>query len=538
MKKIIAIALVVAGTGLLLYTFLFSGTTGDLRVNIQPATYIMPAAYKVYANEDVLGGRYNLFKAVVQNDGGSIISNMKVEYRIPKYIDGWTEAQAPNHVLPGQSVVVMGYPSFERSIIEKNTQSREKAEIRITYGPKGNQEEHLESFTFTMMSVNDFAYTDLPASEIASYSDLVENNPLSACFVTAEDPVIQYYTSKIQREILGGEAAGVNRTSEESIRFLQGIYEATLQSKMVYSSTPSVPSNTGDVSTIVQRIRLPRDVVTGNTGLCIELSFLYASVLRNAGLEPILYYVPGHAYPGFRLDGQYYAIEATGIGGQGLGGSLSANDALKKGMEQLQEFFRRVQMGDERYSIVDINECFKQGIIPMELRDDAFAKQKIDEYAGMWYKNNNMLHTASGNTQQYASETVPASHAQYARGVRFSYPRNWQVMRSPMPQVPMLVAMVTPPGSHGGVEIYDLPGVNDVRKGMDYLQSALNSFGLQASYRQEGTHNGYVLVSGTTYSANGQFDWYGAFRCRGGRFEGITIPAETPQAQQILSSLN
>src|SRR5690606_3607916 len=239
--------------------------------------------------------RYNLFKAIIENDGDKMAEDLKVEYRIPKYIDEWTEAITSPHVLPGQQIVAMGYPSFDQKITEKNSQSKEKAELRISWGPSGNRKEIKESFTFTMMAAGDFAYTDMPASEIASFADIMQNNPLSVCFITAEDPVVRYYTGKIQEKILKGETAGVTRTAEEGVRFMKGIYEATLRSGMVYSSTQAVPSSTGDIQTIVQRVRLPREVLRNNTGLCIELSFLYASVMRNAGMDPVVFYIPGHA---------------------------------------------------------------------------------------------------------------------------------------------------------------------------------------------------------------------------------------------------
>lgn len=354
-KHSLSLLLAAAGCLLLAYGWFFR-STADLKVKIKPATYIMPAAYKVYANPEVLGGRYNLFKAVIENPGEQMAEDVKVEYRIPKYIDEWTEAPAAPHILPGQSVVAMGYPAFDQKITEKNTQSKEKAEVRITWGPKGNRREIKESFSFTMMAAGDFAYTDMPASEIASFADMMQNNPLSVCFITGEDPAVRYYTGKIQQKILKGETAGVTRTAEEGVRFLKGIYEATLRSGMVYSSTQAVPSSTGDIQTLVQRIRLPREVISNNTGLCIELSFLYASIMRNAGMDPVVFYIPGHAYPGFKLNGQYYAIEATSIGGAGLGGSKSPDEALQVGMKELQEFFQRMQMGDDRYFIVDVTE--------------------------------------------------------------------------------------------------------------------------------------------------------------------------------------
>jgi hypothetical protein len=555
-KHLLPLLLTGAGILLLAYGWFFRGAA-DLKVKIKPATYIMPAAYKVYANPDVLGGRYNLFKAVIENTSGEMVKDMKVEYRIPKYIDEWTEAPASAHVLPGQTVVSMGYPAFDQKITEKNSQSKEKAEVRITWGPKGNRQEVKETFSFTMMAAGDFAYTDMPASEIASFADVMQNNPLSACFITGEDPAVRYYTGKIQQKILKGETAGVTRTAEEGVRFLKGIYEATLRSGMVYSSTQAVPSNTGDIQTLVQRIRLPREVISNNTGLCIELSFLYASIMRNAGLDPIVYYIPGHAYPGFKLNGQYYAIEATSIGGAGIGGSKSADEALQVGMKELQEFFQHAQMGDERYYIVDVNDCIKQGIIPMELKEDAFTRQKIDEVAANWENGggvpaNNVVYVPSnngggGNTGGGndgggggGGGNTNAGFVQYSRNISFAYPQGSKVINHPNPQVPVLITMVNTPGQAVTAQVYEFQGASGVNQALESLREMLYQTGQQISYQTAGSHNGYTLVNGVTNYNGNSLPWIGGLRNRNGQVEGLIIGiynGNQQLAQQILGSL-
>ena len=89
-----------------------------------------------------------------------------------------------------------------------------------------------------------------------------------------------------------GENASVSNKPEDGIRLLASIYEGTRKSHMVYSGTKGIPQSTEDVQSIVQQVRLPREVITGNTGLCIELSCLYASVLSAAGVDPIIYLIP------------------------------------------------------------------------------------------------------------------------------------------------------------------------------------------------------------------------------------------------------
>ncbi|RRD60079.1 hypothetical protein [Tannerella forsythia] len=550
MKKMIyPLMLIVVGVAVLLFSLLCSGsTTEELKIRLSPANYIMPAAYKVYSTPEVLGGRMYLFRAVLQNKGKRSIENLKVEYRIPKYIDTWTLVEAPSILIPGQTTVCMAYPAFDKSITEKNSQSRERVDIRITYGSKDRPQEIDEGFMFTMLSVNDFAYTDMPRSELVSYSDMFDNISLSACFITAEDPIVQYYTSKVKQTLLQGEVAGVNPTPEEYARFLKGIYEATLRSGMVYSSTSGMPANLGSVATLIQRIRLPREVIIGNTGLCIELTFLYAAILRNAGMESILFSVPGHIYPGFRLNNQYYAIEATGIGGAGLGKIASADEAFQQGMTQLSAFFEAQAAGDERYKLIDVNALISSGIIPMELKDDTYMRQKIDELSSLWGQGGGMMPMRGDNTGMGSgtfsdmTSSVENNGASFGtktfrNGVTFSYPAGWNVVYQPDPYLPVLTASVVDPKQDMAVEVYNIQGTADIGTAIDYLVQSYQSRGIQISYQLSGNRNGFVMIAGKSMREQGAFGWKGAFRTRDNAVVGICVPDAMRNAQQVLASL-
>lgn len=550
MKKIIY-PLALIGIGiivLILSFFLPGGEANSLKMKITPVNYIMPAAYKIYSTPEVLGGRMYLFKAVLQNEGKKSIKNLKVEYRIPKYVDEWTVIDnVPKTLIPGQTTVCLAYPSFDKSITEKGTQSKERAEIRVTYGNRDHPNEINEGFSFTMLSVNDFAYTDMPRSEIVSYSDMFDNISLIPCFITAEDPIVQYYSNKIKQVILQGEVAGVNPTPEECLRFVQGIYDATLRSGMVYSSTSGMPENIGSVTTLTQHVRLPREVIVGNTGLCIELSLLYASIMRSANMEPVLFMIPGHMYPGFKLNNQYFAIEATGIGGAGLGEILSSQEALELGMKQMKQFFQAQQEGDERFMMVNVKSLISQGITPMELKDDSYMRQKVDEYSALWAGGGNIKNPQKTGNMPTAANTQPGNRnirvenddsssgmSTYSKGVTFLYPAGWSVHTNPNPQMPALVALIVSPQQNQAIEVYSIQGTTDVGTAINYLVQIYQSMGMQITYQASGQRNGFTYIQGSTSSSNGTAGWSGAFRPRNNQVEGICVPNSL---QQILSTL-
>ncbi|MEM7103848.1 MAG: hypothetical protein AAF502_11995 [Bacteroidota bacterium] len=380
MKKLLFPSLLMLiGAALLAASFLLTpGGKGSLEVDIEKASFIMPAAHNVYSNPEALNGKYFLFKAKLTNPTKATLEDVTVKYRVPGFVE-WTELEVVGEMFEGQTATVLCYPRFKNDVVEKMTESMETAEIEISWDGATDDDVIEESFSFKMVDRNLYMFTGIPSEEIAGWADVYDNDALLACYVTPNDPIVKYYAQIIQEKVLKGDQASVSGNPQDAARFLMGIYEATRMSHMVYSGTKGIPQSLDDVSSFSQHNRLPREVITGNTGLCLELSLLYASVLSAAGIDPIIYLVPGHAYPGFKMNNGYYAIEATMIGGEGLGGISPVEDAIMRGDEQLDLFFKMAQTGDPRYKILDIHQLNSMGATPMALKDDDFMRQKVKE---------------------------------------------------------------------------------------------------------------------------------------------------------------
>src|SRR5690606_5030266 len=256
---------------------------GELDIQIFPLQAMMPAAYKVYANPTALDGRFYFSKVVIDNNGSGELQDVKVDYSVPGYID-WTTAEEVDYILPGGAAVVTIYPQFPQRVVEKTTQSSERMQIRITYLNNGKPEKYEKTYPFQMLSRNDYLYTNIPFSEIRGQQDFEDNNDFAAEVITPQDPSVKYYAQKVQEKLLDGATAGVTQNPQEVVRFMMGVYEATRRTGMVYSGTSGAQQEIGDIISTQQKIRLPREVITGNTGLCIEMAFLYASVFASEGL--------------------------------------------------------------------------------------------------------------------------------------------------------------------------------------------------------------------------------------------------------------
>lgn len=553
---LLPLLLILAGIFLLAFKPLYSLVSpAKLDLQIQNPPVIMPAVYKVYSNENALDGKYGLFKMLVTNNSRNTARNVEISYQVPNYIDKKTIMKVPL-ILPGQSVVVNCYPSFNDRIVEKTTSSKEQVNIYVTGSNITDMERH---FGIDVKGRNEFIYSCLPADEIRTSAEYFDNMPLLTCYVTPEDPIIKYYTQKIQEKVLKGESASVENKESEGIRFLTGIYYATLISHMVYSGTSGVPAKIDDVSSLIQNIRLPREVITGKTGLCIELTILYASIMMNAGMDPIIYLIPGHAYPGFRMNGNYYALESTGIGGEGLGGRMTTDQAFKAGMKNLQEFFQYAAAGDDRYRMVDVRESISKGAVAMELRDDNYLRQKVDEIAQAFdpnyqikakpqpanYENNdggNGKDDNNGNNDNNNNNakrnTRPNGYNAYEGIVNFAYPAAWKIMpRNPqfMPQVKHLIANSN---NSAYIEVYNFAGYNNSSQAFAAIQQYIANYGGYVEYRPSGqTNAGYEIYSGQT-SVNGQaINWMAAMKTTRNGVVGIASGANSNTGTQYQSTV-
>ena len=71
--------------------------------------------------------------------------------------------------------------------------------------------------------------------------------------------------------------------------------------------------------TLVQTVRLPRDVITSNNGLCIELAILWASILDQLGCQTCIVMRPGHAFTIVQAGDKYFPVECTAITPKAVG---------------------------------------------------------------------------------------------------------------------------------------------------------------------------------------------------------------------------
>ena len=272
---------------------------------------IQTFAYKVYGNPGLENGRYFLSKMVFRNTGSKPVTDFSVSYQINGYLD-WTTPEVLPQLPPGQTVVKCFYPQFPMKVTEIKNTTPSALEMKIRWNDGSGPREEVVRQDFQFRGLNEIEYTDLPASEVVSWYDRFVNSDLLAAMVTPNDPVVTEFAAAIT-ERMGGAVAGAG-TDKDKIEAMAGIYNYMIETGMRYAGDNGFPEEVGDTHTMVQTVRLPRDVILSNNGLCIELTLLWASVLEHLGIRSIVFMVPGHAFIVVPLSsGEYVPIECTAI---------------------------------------------------------------------------------------------------------------------------------------------------------------------------------------------------------------------------------
>jgi hypothetical protein len=214
---------------------------------------------------------------------------------VPGYID-WTTPDVLPSIPAAHTVIKCFYPQFPSKVTQIKNETPAGLEIKIRWND-GNGPTHEEILReqFAFRGVNEIEWSDMPASEVIGWFDLFNNYELVPAMVTPNDPVVTEFAAAVT-EILGGNVAGASHSAKDADELMRGLYYYMIGTGMRYAGSLGFPTEIGDVQTTVQTVRLPRDVIITNNGLCIELAALWASVLEHLGIPSELVLIPGHCF--------------------------------------------------------------------------------------------------------------------------------------------------------------------------------------------------------------------------------------------------
>jgi hypothetical protein len=537
------VVLFACGAGLLATWALTGAKPGQL--SWDPPTFrksVMSFGYKVYANPQVDEGKYFLSKIVLKNTGGRPIRDLTVSYQVPDYIP-WTTPEVAGELPAGTSVVKLYYPKFPERITHLANQTTASLEIKLQWREEGGStKEQVLRDDFTIYGVNEVQYSDLPADDILTWYDQWNLAQFVVCMVTPNDPIVKEYAAAITKRI-GGTLAGATQDPDQIVELMKATYDYMRETGMRYASAEGVPVSIGDARTLVQTVRLPRDVITTNNGLCIELAILWASILDQLGCQTCIVMIPGHAFTVVVAGDKYYPVECTAITPKAVG--ATADVPFEKAME--------IALGNlqkQQYKIFFPVQKFRgDGYASPELPDVEVDKIKEmlasrEREASDAAKNVAQNQPPPAPPAQDAQQGTPAqnqpppteqgmSHFEHSAGlVSFSYPDSWKVLQPPTQLG--ITFRVYDPSTAMGMDVVEVPRATSASEALKVVGRAFARTGGRIRVEDSKMQGDLTVVLGHTTGSAGENEWYGVFRPVRGGVIGVAAgsPATNFQANR------
>ncbi len=538
--------LVVGGAGLLGFWALTRPKPGTLSWDTPTIRKsIMSFGYKVYANQQVADGRYFLSKLVLKNTGGRPVHDLTISYQVPDYIS-WTTPQVSGDLPPGTSVVATYYPKFPDRITSLANQTTASLEIKLDWKEEGGQaKEQVLRDDFTIYGVNEVQYSDLPADDMLTWYDQWNLAQFVVCMVTPNDPVVKEYAAAITKK-MGGTLAGATQDPEQVAELMKATYEYMRETGMRYASAEGVPVEIGDIKTLVQTVRLPRDVIISNNGLCIELAILWASIMDHLGCQAYIVMRPGHAFTVVQVGDKSIPIECTAITPKAVGEKEDV--PFEKAVQMAWD-----DLGKQKYKIFySVQQYRGQGYSSPELPTvdvdklkAMFVEREQEARAG---NNNNVVQNQQQQQQgqndqeeQTPPQTGGQGLVQYQSKdglVSFSYPQSWQAAQAP--QGLGITYRVYDPSTQMGIDVVEVPNVNSTSEALRAVERAFAHAGANLRVDDRKNQGNLTVVLGHTTVGSSNTQWFGVFRPVTGGVVGVAAgsPSTTFQNnKQILLQL-
>jgi hypothetical protein len=519
MKRLLVIVgslMILAGLGAAGLWFSSMSGSGHLEwENPDVKKTVMTFAYKVYGNRKLELGRYYLAKLLFKNTGNQPVRDFSVSYQIPGYVD-WTTPESIQEIPPGHDYIARFYPDLPAKVTGIKNRTNAMVEARVRWNDGSGSREEILRQDFMFRGVNEIEYTDVKRDDLVTWFDLFTNSDLLAAMVTPNDPVVEEFAAAIT-EKTGGAVAGAGGV-KEAIEVMRGTYDYMLQTGMRYAGSQGFPEQIGDTTTTVQTVRMPRDVIITNNGLCVELAILWSSILEHLGIRSYLFLVPGHAFVLVQSEGNIIPIECTAITPKSVGGNapISFDQAVQFATKEIQQAQSRGLL-----KVIDVQTLQSNGIIPPELPDIAIGqiKEVLASRGKTGPRPSQPMVEQAAAPQQQAAGIMPANMSEYATpngALHCYFPQNWNSAAANDARLPQLIFTAADrSGSTLEMEAYYTPAITEPGASLQSIIDTLSRYGLRARVAdQKRLDNGVLMVSGSSYSrrTGAATYWLGAFR--------------------------
>ncbi len=133
---------------------------------------------------------------------------------------------------------------------------------------------------------------ELPLRIKLNETDDLRSFHFGAAWVTPNAKAVDGFLQKAKAHAPNNRFSG---DQTESLPQVGAIFDELHSEGMSYVMDPSISSSFG----LVQRVRLPSEVLDSKNAQCVEGQLTYATLLESIGLKPVQFYVQGHSFAGW-----------------------------------------------------------------------------------------------------------------------------------------------------------------------------------------------------------------------------------------------
>lgn len=298
--------------------------------------------------------------------------------------------------LPKKGETYTVYPKMDY-LYEALLKVRQAVPLTLTSKVAFGGAEESKAITVRVSSINDCPY--LVRSVDASGESSMQACPwMFAAYVNENHP----YSEEIRKEALKtglvDSFAGYQQDEEGVLKQVFSIWNVLQQRGVRYSSITTTSGKKENV--YAQQVRFVDQTITSSQANCVDGSVIFASILRQIGIEPVLVLIPGHMFVGFfpKADDRNTLVflETTSMGDADLSRISSLNSlpayvqkgienlkqsgltkaqyeashesfigALMSGLEKFREHKDAIQQSQGMISLIDIQGARKLGVMPI-----------------------------------------------------------------------------------------------------------------------------------------------------------------------------
>ncbi|MBI4673240.1 MAG: discoidin domain-containing protein [Chloroflexi bacterium] len=332
-----------------------NAATNNIAVDVA-ATDLLPYVYHLYGNY------FDDLVTTTLTNRNMFPVQVRVEAALENYTD--TDVQTIT-LAPGAEMTVTASPPLLPGVLERLREAKPATlHVQIDFLQAGERRLIYEGTAEVTVWAHGDVGLGLPGYHNSFIFTAAMSMPNDPALDTLLREAADYAPGGIIRWGYGDETDSNGMVYHK----LKAVYDAIAARGVIYVATgiPFVPQEKEQAGFYLQRLKLPYEVLETRSGLCVELSLLFASAYEKMLLDPVLIRIPGHVYlavPIAEGSSTYYVLEPTVVG------RMSFDEALQVGSREFDEALPELSKDRlDRYFWLNIQDVRQEGITPIPWR--------------------------------------------------------------------------------------------------------------------------------------------------------------------------